>query len=153
MKGTPTYIIYGVIAIIVLISAYYGYTYIDSIINPKGLQFEIIKLDPVEIKSTETATITINVRNFGNEKFDSIYVKTTTDDQEKKFLLISPEILRLPSLDLDNKNTGDHKITITPFNIPLEKMPFKIMVEVYANGEMQPKISHVFDLTVTKIST
>ena len=45
---------------------------------------------------------------------------------------------------------GEHEITITPHNIPLSKMSFKITVEVFGNNKEKPILKKEFNLTVKK---
>ena len=75
---------------------------------------------------------------------------TKTDDRDNQYLKIDTSSLQLPSLDFPNRNTGDHKITITPFNIPLDKMTFKITLEVFANNNPKSILEREFNLTVMK---
>ena len=115
----------------------------------KGLAFEKIELSKSKITSDKTATIKANVKNF-KEKFGNIILKTKSDDTNNQFLTISMPSLQLPSLDFPNRNTGDHEITISPHNIPVSKMSFKITVEVYANNVEKPMLKKEFNLTVNK---
>lgn len=120
-----------------------------GIFSKKGLAFEKIELSKSKITSDKPATIKVNVKNF-KEKFDNIVLKTKTDDENNQYLTISTPSLQLPSLDFPNRNTGDHEITISPHNIPVSKMSFKITVEVYANNGEKPLLKKEFDLTVNK---
>ena len=120
-----------------------------GIFGKKILAFEKIELSKSKISSDKTTTIKVNVKNF-KEKIDSLVVKTKTDDQTNQYLTISTPVLNLPTLDFPNRNTGEHEITITPHNIPVSKMSFKITVEVYANNGEKPLIKKDFDLTVNK---
>ncbi|MGH9999273.1 MAG: hypothetical protein ACRD90_05375 [Nitrosopumilaceae archaeon] len=120
-----------------------------GILSKKGLAFEKIALSKSKLSSDEISTITVNVKNF-KEKFDNITVITKTDDVNNQYLMISKPSLQLPSLDFPNRNTGDHEITITPHNIPLSKMPFKITVQVHANNIEKLMLKKEFDLTVNK---
>jgi hypothetical protein len=120
-----------------------------GIFSKKGLGFEKIKLSKSKITSDKTTTIKVNVKNF-KEKFGNIVLKTKTDDTNNQYLTISATSLQLPSLDFPNRNTGDHEIIISPHNIPVNKMSFKITVEVYANNVEKPMIKKEFDLTVNK---
>ena len=120
-----------------------------GLFSKKGLAFEKIDLSKSKINSDETTKITINVKNF-KEKFDDITVKTTTDDATNQYLTIDKPTLRLPSLDFPNRNTGDLEITINPYNIPLQKMAFKISVEVYTNNVQKLMLKKEFTLTVNK---
>ena len=117
--------------------------------NKKGLAFEKIKLSKSKISSDKTTTITVNVKNF-KEKFENIILTTKTDDTDGQYLKIDKSSIQLPSLDFPNRNTGDHEITLNPHNIPLNKMPFKITIEVYANNVEKPILKKEFDLTVNK---
>ena len=120
-----------------------------GIFSKKGLAFEKIDLSKSKINSDETAKITINVKNF-KEKFDDISVLTKTDDATNQYLQISKPTLRLPSLDFPNRNTGDQEIIINPINIPLQKMTFKISIEVYSDNAKKLMLKKDFSLTVTK---
>jgi len=115
----------------------------------KGLSFEKLKLSDSKIKSDKFARITLNLKN-KNEKFDNIFVATKTDDLNAQYLKIDKPSLSLPSLDFPNKNTGDHMITITPYNIPLHKMTFKITIDVFANKNLKPILHKVLNLEVLK---
>lgn len=101
------------------------------------------------MNSDETTTLTINVKNF-NDKFDDITVITKTDDANNQYITINKPTLRLPSLDFPNRNTGDQTITINPFNIPVQKMSFKIRVEVYTDNAKKLMLKKEYDLTVNK---
>ena len=120
-----------------------------GIFGKKGLAFEKIELSKSKINSDKTSTIKVNVKNF-KEKFENLVVKTKTDDQTSQYLTISAPTLNLPTLDFPNRNTGEHEIVITPHNIPVSKMSFKITVEVYANNGETPLLKKDFDLTVNK---
>jgi len=113
------------------------------------MAFEKIELSKSKIASNKTATIKVNVKNF-KETFTNIVLKTKSDDKSNEYLIISNPSLSLPALDFPNRNTGDHEITITPRNIPLSKMTFKIEIEVYANNRDSPILTKDFDLTVNK---
>ena len=120
-----------------------------GIFGKKGLAFEKIELSKSKINSDKTSTIKVNVKNF-KEKFENLVVKTKTDDQTNQYLTISAPVLNLPALDFPNRNTGEHEIVITPENIPVSKMSFKITIEVYANNEERPLLKKDFNLTVSK---
>ena len=120
-----------------------------GIFNKKGLAFEKIELSKSKISSDKTTAIKVNVKNF-KEKFENIVLTTKTDDMDGQYLKIDKSLIQLPSLDFPNRNTGDHEITISPHNIPLNKMPFRIKVEVFANNEKKPILKKEFDLTVNK---
>ena len=120
-----------------------------GIFKKKGLAFEKIELSKSKINSDKTTTVKVNVKNF-NEKFESLVLKTKTDDQTNQYLTINTPVLNLPTLDFPNRNTGEHEIVITPHNIPVSKMSFKITVEVYANNVEMPLLKKDFDLTVNK---
>lgn len=115
----------------------------------KGLKFEKIKLSDSKIKSDKFATITFNLKNH-EEKINNIFVNIKTDDLNNQYLKIDKSSLKLPSLDFPNSNTGDHKITITPHNIPLSKMTFKILIEVFANNKPKSVLRKEFNLEVIK---
>ncbi|TRZ81026.1 MAG: hypothetical protein D4R90_00285 [Nitrosopumilales archaeon] len=115
----------------------------------KELAFEKIELSKSKIDSDKTATIKVNVKNF-KEKFDNIILKIMTDDASNQYVTISTPVIQLTSLDLPDKNTGEHEITITPHNIPLSTMSFKITVEVFGNNKEYPIIKKEFNLTVKK---
>ena len=120
-----------------------------GLFKKKGLSFEKIKLSKSKISSDKTTKITVNVKNF-KEKFENIVLTTKTDDTDGQYLKIDKSSIQLPSLDFPNRNTGDHEITISPHNIPLNKMPFKITLEVFANNDKKPVLKKEFDLTVNK---
>lgn len=120
-----------------------------GLFGKKILAFEKIELSKSKINSDKTTTIKVNVKNF-KEKIDNIVAKTKTDDQTNQYLTISTPVFTLPALDFPNRNTGEHEIVITPHNIPVSKMTFKITVEVYANNVDTPLIKKDFDLTVNK---
>ncbi len=115
----------------------------------KGLAFEKINLSKSKITSDKTTSIKVNVRNF-KEKFDNMILKTKTDDENNQYLTISAPSLNLPDLDFPNRNTGDHEIVITPHNIPVSKMSFRITVGVYAKNDVKPVLEKEFALTVNK---
>lgn len=73
-----------------------------------------------------------------------------TDDTTNQYLKISKSTLMLPSLDFPNRNTGDQEITIDPINIPVQKMSFKISVEVYTDNAKKLMLKKEFTLTVNK---
>lgn len=120
-----------------------------EILHKKKLAFEKIDLSKSKIKSDETSTITVNVKNF-KEKIDDISVIVKTEDASNQYLTINPLSIRLPSLAFPDSNTGNHVITINPYNIPIHKMSFKIKVEVYTNNGQKLMLKKEFDLTVTK---
>lgn len=120
-----------------------------GLFNKKGLSFAKIKLSKSKINSDKNTMITINIKNY-EEKFRNIIVTTKTDDLENQYLKIDKPLMDLPSLDFSNRNTGDHEITITPYNIPLSKMPFKITLKVFANNNEKPLIKKEFSLLVNK---
>jgi hypothetical protein len=120
-----------------------------GLFGKKELAFEKIELSKSKISSDKTTTIKVNVKNF-KEKFENLVLKTRTDDQTGQYLAISTPVLNLPTLDFPNRNTGEQEIVITPKNIPVNKMSFKITVEVYANDVEKPLLKKDFDLTVTK---
>jgi len=120
-----------------------------GIFSKKGLAFEKIELSKSKINSDKTTTIKVNVKNF-KEKFDNIVVKTKSDDENNQYLTIGTTLLHLPTLDFPNRSTGDHEITIIPHDIAVNKMSFKITVEVYANNGEKPVLKKEFDLTVNK---
>jgi len=120
-----------------------------GIFNKKKLAFEKIELSKSKINSDETATVTVNVKNF-KEKIDDISVITKTDDASNQYLTINKPSLRLPSLVFPDSNTGSQEITINPYNIPVHKMEFKISVEVYTDNAKKLMLKKEFDLTVTK---
>jgi len=115
----------------------------------KGLAFEKLKLSNSKISSDKFATITLNLKN-REEKFDNILIITKTDDLNNQYLKIDKPSLQLPSLDFPNRNTGDHTITITPFNIPLNKMTFKITLEIFANNKPKSVLRKEFNLDIVK---
>lgn len=120
-----------------------------GIFNKKGLTFEKIELSKSKIMSDKTTSIKVNVKNF-KEKFGNIVLKTKTDDENNQYLAINTPSLNLPDLDFPNRNTGDHEIVITPYNIPVSKMSFKVTVEVYAKNDDNPMLKKEFVLTVHK---
>ena len=120
-----------------------------GLFGKKGLAFEKIELSKSKINSDKTTTIKVNVKNF-KEKFENLVLKTRTDDQTGQYLTISTPILNLPTLDFPNRNTGEQEIVITPRDIPVSKMSFKITIEVYANDGEKPMLKKDFDLTVNK---
>lgn len=120
-----------------------------GLFSKKGLAFEKIDLSKSKINSDEAAKITVNVKNF-KEKFDDISILTKTDDATNQYLQISKPTLRLPSLDFPNRNTGDQEIIINPINIPLQKMTFKISIEVYSDNAKKLMLKKEFTLTVNK---
>lgn len=120
-----------------------------GLFSRKGLAFEKLKLSNPKITSDKFTTITLNLKN--REKiFDNILVTTKTDDLNNQYLKIDKPSLQLPSLDFPNRNTGDHKITIAPYNIPLNKMTFKITLGVFANNNQKSLLRKEFNLTVIK---
>ena len=120
-----------------------------DLFNKKGLSFAKIKLSKSKINSDKNTTITINIKN-SDKKFRNIRVPTKTDDLENQYLNIDKPLVHLPELDFPNRNTGDHERTITPYNIPLSKMPFKISLKVYANNNEKPLLQKEFSLIVNK---
>ncbi len=120
-----------------------------GIFGRKRLSFETIRLTNSKIDSDETTSIKVNVKN-SKEKFDNIVVKTTIEDEGKQYLTIGTNSLNLPDLDFPNRNTGDHDIVITPYNIPVSKMSFKILVDVYAKNTGNPMLRKELVLTVNK---
>lgn len=114
-----------------------------------NLAFEKIKLSDSKIASDGHATITLNVKN-RDQKFDGLVAVLETDDLQGQYLKIDAPSLSLPALDFPNRNTGDHKITITPYNIPLSEMSFKMRLKVMAGGADKPALEKKFSLTVTK---
>ncbi|HUL51736.1 MAG TPA: hypothetical protein VLT10_00515 [Verrucomicrobiae bacterium] len=120
-----------------------------DILHKKKLGFEKIHLSKSKIKSDQTATITVNVKNF-KEKVDDISVIVKTEDASSQYLTIKPPSIRLPSLVFPDSNTGNHEFTINPINIPVHKMIFKITVEVYTDNAKKLMLNKEFDLTVTK---
>ena len=115
----------------------------------KELAFEKIKLSKSKIDSDKSAIIKVNVKNF-KEKFDNLVLKIRTDDASNQYVTISNDVIQLPPLDFPDKNTGEHEITITPHNIPLSTMSFKIIVEVFGNNKEKPILQKEFNLTVKK---
>jgi hypothetical protein len=115
----------------------------------KGLAFEKLKLSNSKITSDKFTTITLNLKN-REKKFDNILITTKTDDLNNQYLKIDKPSLQLPSLDFPNRNTGDHKITMTPYNIPLNKMTFKITLDVFANNDPKSLLRKEFNLNVMK---
>ncbi len=113
----------------------------------KQLSFEKIKLSKSKINSDTPTTLTVNVKN-SKEKFENIVLTTKTDDVNGQYLKIDKPSIQLPPLNFPNKNTGDHQITIVPYNITFSKMPFKITVEVFTNNK--PIIKKELDLLVNK---
>ena len=120
-----------------------------ELFRKKRLEFEKIELSKSKINSDETATITVNVKNF-KEKIEDISVITKTDDASNQYLAINKPSLRLPSLVFPDSNTGNHEIIINPYNIPIHKMSFKINVEVYTDSAKKLMLKKDFDLTVNK---
>ena len=120
-----------------------------GLFKKKGLSFEKIKLSKSNIDSDKNAVITINIKN-SDEVFTNIILTTKTDDVKNEYLKIDKPTINLPPLDFPNRNTGDHEVTITPFNIPLSKMPFKITLDVFANNNEKPLLKKEFDLAVNK---
>ena len=120
-----------------------------GLFSKKGLSFEKLKLSNSKITSDKYVAITLNLKN-NEDKFDSILVITKTDDINDQYLKIDKPSLSLPSLDFPNRNTGDHKITITPYNIPLNKMTFKINLEVFVNNNSKSILRKEFNLEVIK---
>ncbi|HXV66004.1 MAG TPA: hypothetical protein VD731_02080 [Nitrosopumilaceae archaeon] len=120
-----------------------------GLFKKKGLSFEKIKLSKSNIDSDKNAVITINIKN-SDEVFTNIILTTKTDDVKNEYLKIDKPTINLPPLDFPNRNTGDHEVTITPFNIPLSKMPFKITLNVFANNNEKPLLKKEFDLAVNK---
>src|SRR5574337_1869380 len=96
----------------------------------KELAFEKIELSKSKIDSDKTTMIKINVRNF-KDKVDNIILKIKTDDESNQYVTISSTVIKLGSLNFPNSNTGEHEIAITPHNITLSKMSFKITMEVF----------------------
>ena len=115
----------------------------------KGLAFEKLKLSNSKITSDKFTTITLNLKN-REKKFDNILVTAKTDDLNNRYLKIDKPSLQLPSLEFPNRNTGDHKITITPYNITLNKMTFKITLDVFSNNNPKSLLRKEFNLNVTK---
>lgn len=115
----------------------------------KSLTFDKLKLSKTKITSDTSTIITVNIKNH-QESFGNILLITKTDDEKNQFLEIDKPSLQLPSLDLPNRNTGDHQITITTHNIPLNKMTFKITLEVFANNKPKAILQKKFNLDVIK---
>jgi hypothetical protein len=115
----------------------------------KDLVFEKLKISNSKIDSDKYATITLNLKN-REEKFENILITTKTDDLNNQYLRIDKSSLQLPPLDFPNRNTGEHKITITPYNIPLNKMTFKITLEVFVNNKQKSVLKKEFSLNVMK---
>lgn len=115
----------------------------------KELAFEKIELSKSKIDSDKTTMIKINVRNF-KDKVDNIILKIKTDDESNQYVTISSTVIKLGSLNFPNSNTGEHEITITPHNIPLSKMSFKITMEVFGNNKEKSLLQKEFNLTVKK---
>jgi hypothetical protein len=119
-----------------------------GILIKKRLAFNKIGLSKSKISSDKSTSIKVNVTNF-KELFDNLTLKIKIDDKNNEYLLSTPS-LKLPSLNFPNRNTGDHEIIITPHNIPLNKMTFKITVEVYADNDEIPLLQKNLELTVNK---
>ena len=120
-----------------------------GLFSRKGLSFAKIKLSKSKINSDKYTTITCNIKNH-TEKFGNIILTAKTDDLENQYIKIDKPLLHLPALDFPNRNTGDHEIAITPYNIPLSKMPFKIKLKVFANNNEKPLLQKEFSLIVNK---
>lgn len=120
-----------------------------GLFSKKVLAFEKIELSKSRINSDETATITVNIKNF-EEKIEDISVITKTDDASHQYLIIDKPSIRLSSLVFPNSNTGNHEIVLNPVNIPVHKMSFRITVEVYTNNAQKLMLKKEFDLTVVK---
>jgi hypothetical protein len=120
-----------------------------GLFGKKGLSFGKIKLSDSKINSDKSTTITVNIKN-KEVKFEKIVVTTRTDDEKNQYLKVDRPSILLPALEFPNRNTGDHTITITPYNIPLKKMQFKITLEVSANDEKKPLLKKEFSLKVNK---
>ena len=120
-----------------------------GIFRRNELSFAKIKQSKSKINSDKYTTILCNIKN-RKEKFSNILLTTRTDDLENKYLKIDKPLVHLPSLDFPNRNTGDHEITITPHNIPLAKMSFKIILKVFANNSKKPLLKKEFSLIVNK---
>lgn len=120
-----------------------------GLLGKKRLAFEKIELSKSKINSDKTTSIKVNVKNF-KETFQNLVLKTKTDDQTGQYLTVSAPVLNLPALDFPNRNTGEQEIVITPKNIPVNKMSFKISVEVFAEGQEKSILKKDFDLTVNK---
>lgn len=117
----------------------------------KKLEFEKIKLSSSKINSDGSATITFNIKN-SKERLGKIVATTKTDDLKNQYLKIDKPVIELPPLDFPNRNTGDHSVAITPYDIPLGKMSFKITLEIFADGGEKPSLKKEFGLTVKKKS-
>jgi len=115
----------------------------------KKLEFGKIKLSSSKINSNETCVITFNIKNF-KESLGKIVAVTKTDDLKNQYLKIDRPTIELPPLDFPNRSTGDHSVTITPYDIPLSKMSFKITLEIFADGGEKPSLKKEFGLTVKK---
>lgn len=115
----------------------------------KELAFEKIELSKSKIDSDNTATIKINLKNF-KDKVDNIVLKIKTDDESNQYVTISSPVIQLDSLNFPNSTTGEHEITITPHNIPLSKMLFKIGIDVFGNNHEKPMLQKEFNLTIKK---
>ena len=115
----------------------------------KKLKFEKLKISNSKIRSNESCTITLNVKNI-KEKIGKIVAIVKTDDLKNQYLKIDKPVTELPSLDFPNRNTGDHSIMITPHDIPLSKMSFKVIVEIFAGGDEKPSLKKEFSLTIKK---
>lgn len=113
------------------------------------MKFEKLKISNSSISSDKSITITVNLKN-NQEKFDSILLITKTDDLNNQYLKIDKPSVHLPTLDYPNRNTGDHTITISPYNIPLNKMIFRITLEVFVNNESRPILRKEITLNVAK---
>jgi hypothetical protein len=120
-----------------------------GLFTKKGLKFEKLKISKSKITSDKFVTITLNLKN-NKEKFDNILITTKTDDLNNEYLKIDKPSLQLPSLDFPNGNTGDHTITITPYNIPLNKMTFKTTLDVFANNKPKSILQKEFRFDVVK---
>jgi len=120
-----------------------------GLFSKKGIAFEKAELSKSKIDSDKTTVLKINIKNF-KEKFDDLVLKTRTDDQASQYLTVSTPVLNLPALDFPNRNTGEQEVIITPKNIPVSKMSFKIIVEVFASDIEKPLLKKDFDLTVNK---
>lgn len=119
-----------------------------GLLSRKKLKFEKIKITSTKINSNEFCTITFNIRNF-KDVFAKITAITKTDDVQNQYLRIDKPKIELPSLDFENRNTGDHSVLITPHNIPLNKMLFRITIEIFTDDK-KPQIKKEFRLTVNK---
>lgn len=120
-----------------------------GLFSRSDLKFAKAKISKSKIDSDKSATITVNLKN-KKQTFDKIIVKTKTDDENAEYLTVDKATMELPPLEYPNKNTGDHEVTITPFNIPLNEMPFTIIVEVYANDSAKVLLKKEFSLTIHK---